>query len=163
VHIGLVILALGVIGSNFFQQQRDAVVLKGQSTQLAGYTLTYDDITDTGQHGIETILTHFTLSSNGQKIGDIYPGERIFAGFEDQPTSVISITTRGFNDLYVFLSGFDDTKSATIRIFYNPLVPLVWSGGVVMLLGGIFCWWPERRRVSRVAEQRQAKRVEVAV
>jgi len=41
-------------------------------------------------------------------------------------------------------------------------VPLVWSGGVLMLLGGIFCWWPERRRVARVAE-RQATRVEVAV
>jgi cytochrome c-type biogenesis protein CcmF len=164
VHIGLVILALGVIGSYFFQQQRDAVVLRGQSTQLAGFTLTYQDISDTGQSGIETILTHFTLSRNGQKFGDIYPGERIYTGFEDQPTSVISITSHGLNDLYVFLSGFDDTKSATIRIFYNPLVPLVWSGGVLMLLGGIFCWWPERRRIAWVAErERQATRVEVAV
>src|SRR5262249_15857012 len=128
----------------------------------AGYTLTYKDITDTGRNGIETILTHFTLSSNGQKIGDIYPGERIFAGFENQPTSVISITTRGFDDLYVCLSGFDDTKSATILIFYNPLVPLVWIGGVLLLLGGIFCWWPERRRVARATE-RQETRLEVAV
>jgi cytochrome c-type biogenesis protein CcmF len=164
VHIGLVVLALGVIGSYFFQQQRDAVVLRGQSTQLAGFTLTYEGISDAGQNGIETILTHFTLSRDGQKIGDIYPGERIFTGFEDQPTSVISITTHGLNDLYVFLSGFDDTNSATIRIFYNPLVPLVWSGGVLMLLGGIFCWWPERRRITRVAgRERQTARVEVAV
>jgi cytochrome c-type biogenesis protein CcmF len=163
VHIGLVILAMGVIGSYFFQQHRDAVVLRGQSTELAGFTLTYQDISDTGQNGVETILTHFTVSRDGQKLGDIYPGERIFANFEDQPTSVISITTHGLSDLYVFLSGFDGTKSATIRVFYNPLVPLVWTGGVLMLLGGIFCWWPERRRVvPRVAERQEAP-VEVAV
>jgi cytochrome c-type biogenesis protein CcmF len=24
---------------------------------------------------------------------------------------------------------------------------LIWYGGLLMLLGGILCWWPDRRRV----------------
>jgi cytochrome c biogenesis factor len=43
----------------------------------------------------------------------------------------------------------------------NPLVPLVWSGGVLMLLGGIACWWPERRRTGLLLEARQLAPVEV--
>ncbi|GCE18081.1 hypothetical protein KDK_18810 [Dictyobacter kobayashii] len=37
---------------------------------------------------------------------------------------------------------------ATIRVFINPLVPFVWWGGILMLLGGILCWWPVRPRAQ---------------
>jgi len=87
----------------------------------------------------------------------------VFPGFESQPTSIVSITTYGVNDLYVFLAGFDGTTSATIQVFYNPLVPLVWLGGVLMLLGGITCWWPERRQAPPLRERLVVSRVEVAV
>ena len=145
VHLGLIVLALGVIGSQFFQSQRDGQIQRGESLSVNGYTLTYEGITDVTVDNIETIQTHFTVRKDGTFIEDIYPGERIFPGFEDQPTSIVSITSHGLTDLYVFLAGFDGTSSATIRVFLNPLVPLVWIGGVLMLLGGILCWWPLRR------------------
>ncbi|TMF51901.1 MAG: hypothetical protein E6I32_01755, partial [Chloroflexi bacterium] len=56
------------------------------------------------------------------------------------------ITTHNLTDLYVFLADWNGPSQATIRVFVNPLVPLVWLGGLLMLLGGITCWWPERRR-----------------
>jgi cytochrome c-type biogenesis protein CcmF len=144
VHLGLILLAVGVIGSQFFQAQRDGLVERGKSLTINGY---------------------FTVSRDGSVIEDIYPGERIFPGFEDQPTSIVSITDHGLTDLYVFLAGFDGTSSATIRVFINPLVPLVWLGGLLMLLGGIFCWWPLRRASPvRLSEaKRPEKNVEVAV
>jgi len=152
IHLGLVVLAVGVIGSQFFQTQGEGTLAVGQSMNVSGYTLTYRGITDTAANNIETITTHFTLSRDGQVLQEIYPGQRIFPGFEDQPTSKISITTHNLVDVYVFLSSFDQTKTATIRVFINPLVSLVWTGGILMLIGGIFCWWPERRRVAPLAE-----------
>src|SRR6266536_2733764 len=59
-----------------------------------------------------------------------------------------SITTFGLTDVYVFLADWNGASEATIRVFINPLTPLVWYGGAVMLLGGIVCWWPERRKRS---------------
>ncbi len=76
----------------------------------------------------------------------IYPGRQFYANFGNQPASIISITTYGLTDLYVFLAEWTGPAEATIRVFVNPLVPLVWLGGLVMVLGGIICWWPERRR-----------------
>ena len=165
VHLGLILLAVGVIGSQFFQSQRDGLVERGQSLTINGYTLTYQGITDVTIDNVETIKAHFTVSRDGAVIEDIYPGERIFPGFEDQPTSIVSITDHGLTDLYVFLAGFDGTSSATIRVFINPLVPLVWLGGLLMLLGGIFCWWPLRRvSPGRLSETKlPQKNVEVAV
>ena len=41
VHLGLVLLVVGVIGSHYFQLQGDALLNQGQNTQLAGYQLVY--------------------------------------------------------------------------------------------------------------------------
>ncbi len=153
VHLGLVILAVGVIGSQFFQTQNEGTLGVGQSLSVSGYTLTYKGITDTTSNGIETITTHFTVSQNGHVIEDVYPGQRIYPGFESEPASQISITTHGLTDLYVFLAGFDGTSTVSIRIFVNPMVSLIWTGGLLMLLGGIFCWWPERRRLTPLDER----------
>jgi cytochrome c-type biogenesis protein CcmF len=167
VHIGLVVLAVGVIGSHFFQVQQEGTLRTGQSLPIAGYSLTYRGISDTfDSGGVEVIRTHFTLSQGGRVVGEIYPGQRLFPGFTDQPASIVSITTRGVNDLYVFLAGYDGTTSATVRTFLNPLVSWVWLGGLIMLAGGILCWWPERRRMAMLTEARekhQAARVEVTV
>jgi cytochrome c-type biogenesis protein CcmF len=152
VHLGLVALAVGVIGSQFFQQERDLSFDAGSSASVAGYTLTYAGIDGATSNGVQIISTHFTLRDGTAQLGVVSPGERIYSGFESQPTSVISITTHGLTDLYVFLSSYHGTNHATLKVFVNPLVPLVWFGGLLMLLGGITCWWPARRRPSRLVE-----------
>jgi cytochrome c-type biogenesis protein CcmF len=162
VHLGLVVLAVGVIGSQFFQANADAQLTAGQSVAIQGYTLTYEGISDTVQNSVDVIRTHFVVAQGSHTVADIYPGQRIFPGFENQPASIVSITTYGFNDLYVFLAGFD-ASSATVQVFYNPLVPLVWLGGLLMLIGGATCWWPERRIAVPLRERVPAGKVEVAV
>jgi cytochrome c-type biogenesis protein CcmF len=168
VHLGLVALAVGVIGSHFFQQERDLTFTINQHARVGGYTLTYRGIDGEVRDGVQVISTHFTLTDGDAQLGAIAPGERIFPGFADQPTSVVSITTHGLTDLYVFLSSFQSTdqqSQVSIKVFVNPLVPLVWLGGLLMLLGGIACWWPERRRhVARLREvAARGTPVEVAV
>ena len=149
VHLGLILLAVGVIGSHFFQVEQDMSLSKGGSASVAGYRITYDGISGTTQNSVQVILTRFTVSSAGRHLADIYPGEKIFPGFESQPTSVVSITTVGVTDLYVFLAGYEGSNSAQLKVFINPLVPLVWYGGILMLLGGIICWWPQAPRPSQ--------------
>ncbi|HEX6818351.1 MAG TPA: heme lyase CcmF/NrfE family subunit [Ktedonobacterales bacterium] len=154
VHFGLIALAVGVIGSHMFQIERDADLHVGQSVSAGAYTLTYRGITDHVQNGIEVIQTTFAVSSGGRNLGDAVAGQQIFPNFPSQPTSIVSITTHGFTDLYVFLGAYDGTSSASIRVFVNPLVPLVWMGGILMILGGIACWWPERRRAAALSPSR---------
>jgi len=136
-----------------------------QSVAMAGYVFRLQGIAPSKGPNFEAQRATVLVSRDGAVIEDIYPGERIFPGFEDQPTSIVSITDHGLTDLYVFLAGFDGTSSATIRVFINPLVPLVWLGGLLMLLGGIFCWWPLRRvSPGRLSETKlPQKNVEVAV
>ena len=154
VHLGLVVLAIGIIGSQFFQTQGEGQLKVGQTLTVNDYSLTYLGITDVTENGVETIRTHFNVSQNGHVIEQVAPGERIFPGFENQPASIVAISTHQLKDLYVFLAGYDGSTSATIRVFINPLVSLVWAGGLLMVVGGVLCWWPERRRAARLVPAR---------
>ncbi|MGH2482523.1 MAG: cytochrome c-type biogenesis CcmF C-terminal domain-containing protein, partial [Ktedonobacteraceae bacterium] len=84
----------------------------------------------------------------GQLQEYIYPARQFYPHFQNEPASQISITDENLTDLYVFLADWQGAGQASIRVFLNPLVPLIWYGGLLMLFGGIICWWPERRRRS---------------
>ncbi len=146
VHLGLVLLAVGVIGSNFFQVERDAVLKPGQTLNVAGYQLTFLGNIAYTTPGMDAVNSQLQIWQDGRLLRYIYPGRQFYQNFDNQPTSQISITTFGLTDVYVFLADWQGATSATIRVFINPLTPLVWLGGLLMLVGGVICWWPERRR-----------------
>ena len=146
VHLGFILLALGVIGSNFFQAQQDAVLTPGQEINLSGFKLVYFGNIDLKYPDVETITSQLQVWQDGQLQGYVYPGRSFYPHYDNQPASSISITTHGLTDLYVFLANWNGAAQATIRVFINPLVPFVWLGGLIMLCGGIICWWPGRRK-----------------
>ncbi|MGH2510785.1 MAG: cytochrome c-type biogenesis CcmF C-terminal domain-containing protein, partial [Ktedonobacteraceae bacterium] len=147
VHLGLIALAMGIIGSFAFQQERDASLTPGQSITIGDYKLVYFGNTDTvTTDNVEFITAQLQVWQNGQLQRYIYPARQFYPHFQNEPASQISITTENLTDLYVFLADWQGAGQASIRVFLNPLVPLIWSGGLLMLFGGIICWWPERRR-----------------
>jgi cytochrome c-type biogenesis protein CcmF len=148
VHLGLVLLAVGVIGSQFFQVQKDVLLKAGQEASVAGYQLAYLGNITAKETDSQTVVAQIQIWRDGQLQRYIYPGRTLYHNFANQPTSQISITTFGLTDLYVFLGNWDGPSQATIRIFVNPLVPLLWYGGLLMLVGGVICWWPGRRRAG---------------
>ena len=159
VHLGLVMLAVGIIGSHFFQVQQDAVLKPGQEMNVAGYKLVYFGNIDRTYPDVEILTAQLQVWHDGQLQQFIYPGRQLYTSFADQPTSLISITTYNLTDLYVFLADWNGVSQATIRVFVNPLVPLVWLGGIVMLLGGIICWWPPRKKRSVALIEPEAMQV----
>jgi cytochrome c-type biogenesis protein CcmF len=153
VHMGLIILAVGVIGGHFFQTQAEAQLKRGESMTVAGYTLRFDRAFGETEPGATAVKAQFTLLRGGQTLRQIEAGQRTFSNFPDQPVSIVSISTFGLDDVYVFVSSVDGADETSVRVFVNPLTPLVWMGGALMLLGGILCWWPERRRRPALVEQ----------
>ncbi|EFH87284.1 heme lyase CcmF/NrfE family subunit [Ktedonobacter racemifer] len=146
VHLGLVLLAAGVIGSHFFQVQKDVTLKSGQETTIGGYLFVYKGNLQSYGDGQQSVAALMQVWRNGTLVDSIRPGRTMYKNFDNQPASQIAITTLGVTDLYVFLGDWSGPSQATIRIFINPLVPLVWYGGVIMLLGGLLCWWPDGRK-----------------
>ncbi|GCE48468.1 cytochrome c-type biogenesis protein CcmF [Thermosporothrix hazakensis] len=154
VHLGLVFLAIGVIASQFFQIQHDVTLKVGQQTEIAGYQLVFLGNLQQEETGKTVVTAQFQIWRDGKLLKYIYPGREVYHKM-DQPVSKIEITTFGLNDLYVFLNDWDGPTKVGVRLFMNPLVPLIWYGGGLMLLGGLLCWWPAAQQGSRVRSQRR--------
>jgi cytochrome c-type biogenesis protein CcmF len=57
--------------------------------------------------------------------------------------------SRGLDQLYLSLGDVDANGAAPIRLYYKPLVLLIWIGAVVMALGGVLSLSDRRLRIGK--------------
>lgn len=142
VHLGVAIIAIGIIGSWFFSSERQVVVTPGQSVDVAGYTITYQRLTETNTADSRVITAYVNVSSGGTDHGSVGAKRFTYRGFEDQMTTQVAINTVGFDDVYIMLLEWGADSEAHLRIFVNPLVTWIWAGGAVYLLGMFVLFLP---------------------
>jgi cytochrome c-type biogenesis protein CcmF len=56
--------------------------------------------------------------------------------------------TRGAGQLYLSLGDTNSDGSIAIRLYYKPLVMLIWLGAVIMMLGGALSLSDRRLRIG---------------
>ena len=56
--------------------------------------------------------------------------------------------TRGFSQLYLSLGDVNDDGSVAVRLYYKPMVLLIWIGAIVMMFGGALSLSDRRLRVG---------------
>jgi cytochrome c-type biogenesis protein CcmF len=155
VHLGVAVIAVGVISSQMYQQSREVTLRPGESTTIGRYTLTHQKLTERTDDGTRTVTAELGLSDDGGPVRTVTPGKIFYANFNDQPATHVAIETQRLEDLYLVLSGWGDDGSISLVAIVNPMVSLIWFGGLVLLIGAIVSLWPERTpAVQRVPVRR---------
>ena len=163
VHLAIACMAIGVVGSTFFQQERQVTLLPGETLEIGRYRLTYQGIGTRSGSGEQVVAATLAATTrSGRPVAMLQAERRFFRGWEEQPATRVAISTSlpWLDDLYVVLAGWDEPGTgalrvgrarlptgeplaATLHVFINPLVTLIWLGGVFFLAGASLCWWPE--------------------
>ena len=152
VHLAMVVLAVGIIGTHFFQTERQFTMKPGDTATIGSYTLTYNGLFDQTTSEGDIIAAKIGVRNGSNNEGTILSKRFFYTGFEDQPTARMGIKTIGINDLYIVLDRWDNDQTASIRVYINPLANWIWWGGLVYVLGILTLLWPAaqpaRQRVS---------------
>jgi cytochrome c-type biogenesis protein CcmF len=141
VHLAILLIGAGTLGSQIYQQQTQASLGPGQSVTLGAYTITANGIQTTQQPGVK--VTDGVLTVNGTE--DLRPEKQYFDNFPQQPSTKVGLRSTPFEDLYVVLgdwTGDGASAQVSLAIFINPLVSWIWAGGVLLLLGTVVTMWP---------------------
>lgn len=144
IHLGIVLMGLGVIGIEAFQTQTQGALTPGQSLQLAGYTVTYKSLaefdTPDGKNVARAVMD---ITRNGKLLQEVYP-RRDFYYDSQQPMTIPGVRSTMEDDLYVILVDWQpiSTRQATFKVFHNPLVNWLWVGSIVLIFGAIVAVWP---------------------
>ncbi|TDI31174.1 MAG: heme lyase CcmF/NrfE family subunit [Acidobacteria bacterium] len=145
VHVGIVMIFLGITGSSAFQQETTATVKPGESFQLGPYTLTYQEVIFQRTARAESYTSRVDVARHGTPVATLHPAREIFPSFRNQPATEVDIYHALSEDLYVVLLTTTDAGGATFKVYLNPLISWIWLGGVVLLLGGFITMLPDVR------------------
>ncbi|HET9951759.1 MAG TPA: heme lyase CcmF/NrfE family subunit [Candidatus Eisenbacteria bacterium] len=152
IHVGVVMIFIGVLGSTVFQKEAHEPLRPGQSMKIGDYTLTLKGTEQKMERSAAVTRAVVDVSQNGKSFGDSHPSKAMYFKSQQPMTEVALHQTPG-EDLYLILGGVNDDGTVTLQAYINPLVSLIWAGGLVMLFGTIFTL-TDRMRLRR--EEKEA-------
>ena len=147
VHLGVAFIAVGVVSSSFYQLAREATLTPGSVMTVGSYTITYQGLEESRQPGSRLVSARLAVSDGGGDPRVVRPGKIFYESFNDQPSTQVAIETHRLEDLYLVLAGWGDDSAISLVAFVNPMVSLIWIGGVIALAGGMISLWPVREPV----------------
>ena len=140
VHLGVTVIGIGVIGSTISQTEVQHTVVRGEMIAIQDYALRYDDfIRAQAVDGRIMNITALTLMRDGAELAKLRPRIDDYA---QMPMTIAGAHSTLENDFYVLLIG-GDRERATFRIYINPLVNLVWWGGILLIIGTVIAAYPK--------------------
>ena len=138
---------LGIICAGTWGTERIVEVKPQQTISLSGYDLTYEGIAQHPGPNYSALIAKFTVREGGVPIGVMTPSKRSFAT-RAMTTNEAALMIRGASQLYLSLGDSKPDGSIAIRLYYKPMVMLIWLGAVVMMLGGALSLSDRRLRVG---------------
>ena len=146
-HAGLAVTLLGIIGETQWGAERIADVKPGQVLSIRRYDFQFDGTTERQGPNYHEVAAHFTVRHAGDFVGVMEPSKRTFPS-RGTDTNEAALMTRGFAQLYLSLGDVTPEGGIAVRLYYKPLVLLIWLGAVVMAVGGALSLSDRRLRIG---------------
>jgi cytochrome c-type biogenesis protein CcmF len=148
-HLGMGIFVLGAVSEIAFRVEHTATMGLGETTQFNGKTVTLRAVQ--AQEGPNYYADRATLVVATQKGDVLLQPERRFYPAARMPTTEVDIKSSFGGDLYAALgdpSEVNGRMAWTVRLYWNPMVGLIFGGAMLMALGGVVSLTDRRLRVG---------------
>jgi cytochrome c-type biogenesis protein CcmF len=153
-HFGVGLMTIGVIATSAYQAEQILVMKPGESTQIAGYTLTFKGLTQgKGPNYIEQ-SGRFDVTRGGEAVTTLLPSKRLYDS-PPQPTTEAGIHASWRGDLYTVLGDSQTGGGYSVRLYFHPFVRFIWIGAVIMFLGGAVSLTDRRLRIGAPSAARR--------
>jgi cytochrome c-type biogenesis protein CcmF len=163
VHLGILMIALGVAGSHAWSVQTEATLRRGEHVDLAGYRVRFDglDASEESNHfKVTGTFTVFEAGANDRPALALLHPARKFYPQEQTPIAYVDYRLGLIEDVYLVLGDFArDGSQTTIKFQVNRLVSFIWIGGVLLTVGTALSLLPSAQ-IERRGQPPGARRAE---
>ena len=153
-HFGMGLTVLGIVATLAFQAEHITVMKPGETTDIAGRTLRFEGVAPVRGPNYTETRANFILEDRGETLGEVTSAKRLYIA-RQMPTTEAGILTLGLSQLYVSLGDATGDGGIVVRIWWKPLVTLIWLGALVMMGAAAVSLTDRRLRVG--APSRRAK------
>jgi len=154
-HLGMAIAIAGMAGAGTWSIEKTQSMKPGDSVTVSGYTYTFQGAKPIKGPNYMATSGSFVVTRNGQEIVKLYPENRIY-NVSKRPTTEAAIYPTFFGDLYAVIGDESETEKGAYvtRLYYNPLVPWLWFGSVIMVISGLISLSDRRHRIGAPKKSR---------
>jgi len=162
-HFGLAVVIAGVAVSTAWKDEGIQVMHPGETQIVAGDTYRFDTTAPVEGPNYSADQATVTVLQGSKVLTVMYPSRKAYP-LQHMNVADVSIYTNGFSDRYVVLGDPQPDGGWIVKIYYNPLVPFIWFGALIMVCGGLLSLSDRRLRIGAPARQaRSAGDTHVAV
>ncbi len=152
IHLAILLIVAGVIGSQAYQDEVQVVLAKGEQTEVGGYTLVYKSYTYGQQEENGNKVRNAALVEvyrNGRLLATMEPERNLHSNVDGSVTEV-ALRSNLKEDLYLVLASIESDGLAAFQVIITPMVIWLWIGGVLLILGTLVAAWPAASRPATV-------------
>jgi cytochrome c-type biogenesis protein CcmF len=147
-HFGIGVTLLGIVVVTAWGAERIAALRPGETVDIAHYRLTFDGMFNRTGPNYRDLVAHFTVRrTNGDLLGSMEPSRRTFPA-RSMATTEAALMRRGMSQIYLSLGDPSGDGAVPVRLYFKPLVLLIWIGAVIMFIGGGLSLSDRRLRVG---------------
>lgn len=146
-HIGMAVLIAGVMGASFWKSEDVRYMDIGEKWQLGPWEIQLDQVQEIRGENYQSYEAQIQLKRDQESIAVLTPEKRVYL-VQNMPTSEAAIETDFITDFYLVLGDQNKQGQWTVRIFIEPLVPWIFIGIILMMIGGAVSLSDRRYRLA---------------
>ncbi len=156
-HLGVAAFIIGVTMVKGYETERDVRMDIGDTVVAGDYVFRFDGVREQEGPNYHAYQGRVTITKNDKLVTQLYPEKRTYNA-SGMPMTEAAIDTGLLRDLYVSLGEpIPDSNGAwAVRIYHKPFIDWIWSGCLLMALGGVLAISDRRYRIHA----RKSKTVE---
>jgi cytochrome c-type biogenesis protein CcmF len=148
VHAGIVVIALGLVGSGLFRSEATVTMEPGDVVEVGGERLRFDGVRELRRDNYAALQARLTLINSGRVV---FPEKRRYPRQEELMTES-GIDSTPLRDVYAVLAESAGMNRWAVHVYVNPLVQFIWIGGFVILAGLFLSLSGRRKPAAEVAK-----------
>jgi len=146
VHLGVLAMIVGLIGSSVFRIEKDLAVRAGDTFALGGYSVLFKRVEEVSGPNYSGMAGVFEVYRDGRKVAVLRPEKRSYVS-SSMHTTEAAIDENWLRDIYLVLDK-PSGDAFIVKGYLNPLVKWIWTGTIIMGLGAALSLW-QRRRLAK--------------
>ncbi|MGY3130155.1 cytochrome c-type biogenesis protein CcmF [Bradyrhizobium sp. USDA 4501] len=160
-HAGLGVALIGIVCETTWNSEYIGAMKPDDVAHVAGYQLRLDGLNPRQGPNFREMVAQFTVTRDGEKVSVMTPSKRNFTT-RGASTTEAALMTRGASQLYISLGDTSADGAIAVRIYYKPLVLMIWWGPVLMAFGGLLSLSDRRLRVGAPKPAKAARALQAA-
>ncbi len=138
IHLGVMIMAYGVIASSFYNVKFGQVVSPGDTISFSDYNLKVGNLEVRERENYVSVYAPVDVHKDGKYLVTMTPERRFYRNHEEAFAEV-AIYTKPYGDLYLILASYSKPDNVIgIQAIFEPFIVWIWVGCGLMVIGGLY-------------------------